>query len=107
MRPCASDLYGTTPFGGSYFGACHTDGCGVVFKSRPNGDYVLLLKFVGDRDGETPVGSLFLDSVGNLYGATANGGTAGTQRVPEFLLDGDAGIPSTPPSRGEISWRWP
>jgi len=68
------NLYGTTGAGGSST-ACDF-GCGTVFKLAPSGEYTVLYAFKGrkNNDGEDPVGTLALDSQGNLYGATQWGG---------------------------------
>jgi uncharacterized repeat protein (TIGR03803 family) len=70
------NLYGTTVYGGT-----HPYG-GLVFRLAPNTNgvwtYSVLYDFTGGLDGSYPVGrSLTLDSTGNLYGATYNGGTSG------------------------------
>lgn len=67
----AGNLYGTTIAGGS---GC---GCGVVYKLSPGANdkwtYTVLHTFTGS-DGAQPDANLILDSKGNLYGTTANGG---------------------------------
>jgi uncharacterized repeat protein (TIGR03803 family) len=70
VQDSAGNLYGTTYRGG--LPACY-DGCGEVFKVKPNGDFSVLHRFNG-RDGHYPQAGLVLDSLGNLYGATALGG---------------------------------
>lgn len=66
------DLYGTTYGGGS-------NGEGVVFKlhKHKNGqwEYSRLWNFTGGNDGGVPSGALTMDSTGNLYGTTTQGGT--------------------------------
>jgi hypothetical protein len=55
------------------------DGCGFVFKIAPSGGqwtYTDLHDFSGD-DGANPVGPPAVDSVGNLYGITYDGGNDG------------------------------
>jgi uncharacterized repeat protein (TIGR03803 family) len=59
-----------------------TDGVGVVFKLDSSGHETVLYSFTatGSRNGNGgfPVGSLIMDSAGNLYGVTGGGGsTAG------------------------------
>jgi len=65
------NLYGTTVNGGTY-------GFGVVFKLTANSsgkwDQSVLYSFTGFSDGAYPSGSVVLDSSGNLFGATQNGG---------------------------------
>ena len=73
------NLYGTTRLGGS--GACGA-GCGVVFKLTKTGDgefsYSVLHTFAGPfSDGGNPFGAPILDSAGNVYGTTTDGGEAG------------------------------
>jgi uncharacterized repeat protein (TIGR03803 family) len=67
----ADNLYGTTSQGGAY-------GDGSVFELSPtaNGKWTekVLHSFSG-TDGQTPLGSLIFDAVGNLYGTTLNGGS--------------------------------
>ncbi len=66
----AGNLYGTTYENGAY-------NLGNVFKlTRGSGGwtYTSLHDFTGGSDGAYPVGSLTMDSNGNLYGATEAGG---------------------------------
>jgi uncharacterized repeat protein (TIGR03803 family) len=69
VRDNAGNLYGTTTQGGSV-------GAGVVFKVDPSGSETVLHNFTGGSDGVDPVGGLLLDTAGNLYGTTAQGGTS-------------------------------
>jgi uncharacterized repeat protein (TIGR03803 family) len=69
-RGAAGNLYGTTFADGAY-------GFGNVFKLSPsNGSwtYTSLHDFTGGDDGSLPDGGVILDSAGNLYGTTENGG---------------------------------
>jgi len=73
------NLYGTTRFGGP--NECAGFGCGVVFKlapgSRGNWAETVLHSFQNNhRDGYRSEAGLVLDTHGNLYGTTAEGGTA-------------------------------
>jgi uncharacterized repeat protein (TIGR03803 family) len=65
-------LYGITDRAG-------TNGFGTVFDLSPQagGSWALttLYSFAGGADGEYPLGSLLVDSSGNLYGITTFGGT--------------------------------
>jgi uncharacterized repeat protein (TIGR03803 family) len=65
------NLFGTTSEGG-------TTGFGTVFELSPNGtggyNYTTLHSFNGSSDGSYPVGSLLMDSSGNLYGIAVQGG---------------------------------
>ena len=70
----AGNIYGVTEQGGA-------NGLGNVYKisPSPNGNWTLtpLYAFKGMPDGANPYGGLIWDSVGNLYGTTYFGGTAG------------------------------
>src|SRR5579863_5261057 len=76
----AGNLYGATTQG---FGFCPPAQCGSVFQLAPpakQGDpwtETVLHVFTGNvnGDGDTPAGGLVIDSLGNLYGTTAYGGT--------------------------------
>jgi uncharacterized repeat protein (TIGR03803 family) len=76
----SGNLYGTTFFGGS----CSQEGCGVVFKLTPTGEYTLLYDFTGGEDERFPSG-LVRDKQGNLYGTTQGGGVS--QYGSVFRLD--------------------
>ncbi len=67
-----ADLYGVTFDGGSGF--CNS-GVGVVFKVDSAGHETVLHTF-GGSDGANPDSVLLLDSNGDLYGTTANGGNS-------------------------------
>ena len=74
IRDGAGNLYGTTYIGGNY--NCNPPlGCGVVFKIDPTGKETILHAFDGAPDGAQPQRGLLLDSQGNLYGTTFEGGT--------------------------------
>ncbi|MGD0189505.1 MAG: choice-of-anchor tandem repeat GloVer-containing protein [Rhizomicrobium sp.] len=62
-----ANLYGTTGYGGA-------SGRGTVFKLAPDGKETVLHAFKPGPDGLGPVGTLAIDSTGNLYGTTAQGG---------------------------------
>ncbi len=74
----AGNLYGVTTDGG---GECPPAQCGIVFQLAPpaqKGDpwtETVLHIFKGNGDGNTPAGSVIIDSAGNLYGTTGYGGT--------------------------------
>jgi len=76
VEDAAGNLYGTTEGGGAHF-------TGAVFELVPNGnkwDYRILHNFCskgGCADGATPKDSLIIDTNGNLYGTTYDGGTGG------------------------------
>ncbi len=63
------NFYGTTAAGG-------TSNIGVVFKLDPSGQETVLHYFQGGKDGAVPYAGVTLDSAGNLYGTTYQGGTA-------------------------------
>lgn len=71
----AGNLYGTTEYGGN-------SGYGTVYKLSPparrNGKWsqTVLHSFTGLTDGAYPIGGLVMDTKGNLYGTTYNGGDA-------------------------------
>jgi len=70
----SGNLYGTTFSGGT---GCGGLGCGTVFELERSGDTWIenvLYRFTGGSDGSDPVGSLTLDSHGNIYGTAAFGG---------------------------------
>jgi hypothetical protein len=76
----AGNLYGATTEGG---GECLPAQCGTVFQLAPpakKGDpwtetVLWVFKGNGSGDGNTPAGSVIIDSSGNLYGTTGYGGT--------------------------------
>jgi uncharacterized repeat protein (TIGR03803 family) len=69
----AGSLYGTTPNGGAGM-------AGTVFKLTANGTATVLHSFGSPMttDGRTPYAGVIVDSAGNLYGTTADGGATGS-----------------------------
>ncbi len=71
MLDAAGNIYGTTYWGGDL-------SCGTAFKLAPNSDgtwtFGTIHEFKGSPNGCHPVGRFVLDSAGNLYGVTGNGG---------------------------------
>jgi uncharacterized repeat protein (TIGR03803 family) len=66
----SGNLYGATLHGGGTAGSY-----GVVFKLSPAGVYTVLHAFQGSpNDGAFPDSNLIIDSSGNLYGTTEEGG---------------------------------
>jgi uncharacterized repeat protein (TIGR03803 family) len=105
--PLAEDakgnLYGTTHVGGEY-------GVGLVFRVDRNGNESVLYSFTGGSDGCSPYAGVTLDSAGNLYGVTAEGGdgfcnnglgvvyeldTAGNETVLHTFTGGDGADPES------------
>lgn len=74
------NLYGTTGYGGGGAGAeCiyYGGGCGTVFELSPSSTgwtEKVLYAFGGTSDGAFPDYNLLIDSAGNLYGSTYQGG---------------------------------
>ena len=70
------NLYGVTIGGGSST-VCQ-NGCGTVFKLSPTStggwERTVLYEFTGTADGNEPFAGLAIDSSGNLYGTTYQGG---------------------------------
>jgi uncharacterized repeat protein (TIGR03803 family) len=83
----AGDLYGTTYYGGN----CEPPGCGTVFELIPhNGKWTekVLYKFCSTSscpEGRFPRGRVILDTAGNLYGTTNQGGAHGVGAVFELV----------------------
>ena len=67
VRDQVGNLYGTTTLGGPYQS-------GTIFKLDPGGNETVLHAFTGASDGRLPQGPLVLDTGGNLYGTTYQGG---------------------------------
>lgn len=68
VRDPAGNLYGMTPYGGTY-------NWGTVFKIDPTGHETILYSFLGGSDGGYPWAGLIRDAKGNLYGTTLFLGT--------------------------------
>jgi uncharacterized repeat protein (TIGR03803 family) len=76
----AGNLYGTTAQGGS-------SNNGTVFELSPSGSSwaeKTLISFNGGGGGSQPVGGVIVDSSGNLYGTTKEGGSNGAGVVFEL-----------------------
>jgi uncharacterized repeat protein (TIGR03803 family) len=75
----AGNLYGTTYLGG--------DGFGTVYEISPSGSgwtKTTIHNFQGFTDGESPIGGLIMDQLGNLFGTTNSGGMGGNGTVFEL-----------------------
>jgi uncharacterized repeat protein (TIGR03803 family) len=79
VRDTKGNLYGTTASGGTY-------DLGTVFELTPSGTETILHSFGQGKDGTNPRAGLILDTKGNLYGTTANGGTYNLGTVFELTL---------------------
>ena len=71
------NLYGTTYQGGVAGAGVNKLGAGVVFKIDTTGHSTVLYSFTGGADGSGPYAGVIVDSAGNLYGTTYNGGASG------------------------------
>lgn len=82
------NLYGTTVHGGSY-------NAGTVYQLSSNGpggwSEKVLWSFGGPGDGTYPYARLALDSSGNLYGTTTQGGASNLGIAFELSPDGSGG----------------
>jgi uncharacterized repeat protein (TIGR03803 family) len=68
VQDAAGNLYGTTSGGGTSLE-------GTVFKLDPTtGAETVLYSFTGGADGSNPMAGVVLDTAGNIYGTTDNGG---------------------------------
>ena len=68
IRDSAGNLYGTTLHGGAA-------NAGVVYKLNTASHEMVLHSFTDGADGGYPYAGVILDSAGNLYGTTSQGGT--------------------------------
>lgn len=111
----AGNLYGTAGYGGDV-SCAEGYGCGEVFELTPSisGTWTktTLHAFTGAPDGHAPSAALTLDSVGDLFGTTTNGGETNTGALFElerqsdgsfvesilhsFTNGADGGYPATP-----------
>ncbi len=79
------NLLGTAKQGG-------TDGFGTVFKLTRSGNTwteTNVYDFQGGSDGKSPIAGLMIDSSGNIYGATSDGGSEGGGTVFELTPSGN------------------
>jgi uncharacterized repeat protein (TIGR03803 family) len=75
LLDATGNLYGTDVFGGDT-DCDYPYGCGVVFKLTGK-QLRVLHSFKGSPDGADPYAGLIMDSEGNLYGTTGDGGIQG------------------------------
>jgi uncharacterized repeat protein (TIGR03803 family) len=106
------NLYGVTAYGGA--GAClllgAKVGCGTVYEISPPKQKgsawtrTILYSFPTAKQGYLPTGNLVFDSAGNLYGATAFGGTKGT--TCDLFYGGQCGVifELSPPKQKGGQW---
>lgn len=87
-RDATGNLYGITIDGGNSNGPCQPHGCGVVFRLSPAGKEAIYSFTGGTTDGAHPMGSVVLDSTGNVYGTTNDGGSFGQGIVFEISKSG-------------------
>jgi uncharacterized repeat protein (TIGR03803 family) len=76
IRDKAGNLYGVTYSGGNT--SCD---CGTVFEVDTAGNETILHAFGPAPDGAYPYGGLAMDSAGNIYGATGQGGKYGAGTI--------------------------
>jgi uncharacterized repeat protein (TIGR03803 family) len=81
----AGNLYSTTDTGGAH-------NQGTAFQLMPGAGGIwtetVLHSFGGGTDGQNPTGGLIVDSLGNLYGTTFNGGAYNYGSVYELMPQG-------------------
>jgi len=87
IQDAQGNFYGSTRFGG--LANCDFDSCGTVFKIDSAGNESILYDFLGGNNGVNPIGSLVLDTQGNLWGVTeGNGFDGGASAVFKLELNG-------------------
>ncbi len=79
-RDSQGDLYGTTVYGGTF-------NFGTVFKLDTAGTETVLYSFTGGTDGALPEAAPILDSAGNLYGTTYEGGVVAARQRPGVVYE--------------------
>jgi uncharacterized repeat protein (TIGR03803 family) len=85
VRDSSGNLFGTTGGGGAY-------GWGTVFKLSDPNVKTVLYNFTGKADGLAPSSNLTLDSTGNMYGTTGQGGASGFGVVFEVTPAGSESV---------------
>lgn len=82
----SGNLFGTTTQGGPV-------DVGTVFRLAPDGIETVLHAFAGGAsDGDTPQANLIADDTGDLFGTTAEGGTADHGTIFELAADGSTRV---------------
>jgi len=75
IRDATGNLYGTAENGGDLNCILSPEGCGVVFKLKPDTrELTTLYAFTGEAAGAIPFPGVIQDTAGNLYGTTEFGG---------------------------------
>jgi uncharacterized repeat protein (TIGR03803 family) len=97
IRDSAGNPYGTTLYSDDSMG------CGVVYKLDTAGQETVLHTFKGGDDGCVPYAGVTLDSAGNLYGTTQNGGASGWGVV--YKVDTSGQETSAVQLHGRTRWR--
>jgi uncharacterized repeat protein (TIGR03803 family) len=100
----AGNLYGATYEGGS---TCPSPGCGIIFQLSPSGGTwteTVLYGFNG-TNGSYPVGSVIVDTSGNLYGTTSIGGS-GTCYLLGFNVGCGVVYELSPPAQQSGAWTY-
>jgi uncharacterized repeat protein (TIGR03803 family) len=101
IMDAAGNLYGTTQNGGLGNGCSF--GCGTVFKLDPSGNKTVLHAFTGSPgDGGRPVAGLIMDTAGNLYGTTAEGGSGTCTSINGIPVSGCGTVFKLDPAGNEI-----
>jgi uncharacterized repeat protein (TIGR03803 family) len=77
----SGNIDGTTGSGGA-------NGNGTIFKLTSGGTETLLHSFGGSGDGTTPDGAVSIDSAGDIYGTTQDGGAGGNGTIYELTAGG-------------------
>ena len=99
VRDTAGNLYGTTQFTGPRAGTS-----ALLFKMDGYGAETVLWTFAGGGlDRSNPQGSLDMDALGKLYGATASGGFYGAGTVFKLDPSGRQNFPFTVAPAGKGS----
>ncbi len=108
IADAAGDLFGTTGEGGAYSAPGLLRGTVFELVNNGGGSYtpVTLLSFDG-ANAAGPVGGLFADAAGDLFGATAGGGAAGDGIAFEITNSGfvTKATTSPPAASSNILWR--